>query len=177
VSDCDLRAVATRIRPFVGRRVPAEEVDDVVQEILTRVHDGADALDEDANFVAWLHRVARNTIIDHHRRRDRRDAKHAAFAAEWADDNAEHEDARTSLASFVRAFVGMLPSPYREALQLTELDGLTIREAADREGISLPGMKSRVQRGRRMLREMFEACCEIALDARGRIIDYAPHEG
>jgi RNA polymerase sigma-70 factor, ECF subfamily len=175
LSECDLRAVAAQIRPFVARRVPSDEVDDVVQEILARVHDNADALDEDANFVAWLHRIARNTIIDHHRHRERRDAKHTAFATEWTDDDTEGEDARASLARFVGAFVGMLPSPYREALQLTELDGCTIREAADREGISLPGMKSRVQRGRRMLREMFEACCEIALDARGRVIDYEPH--
>jgi RNA polymerase sigma-70 factor (ECF subfamily) len=68
----------------------------------------------------------------------------------------------------------MLPSPYREALHATEIDGLTMREAAEREGVSTPGMKSRVQRGRRLLRELFEACCEIALDPRGHVVDYTP---
>ena len=113
-------------------------------------------------------------IVDHHRRTGRRDAKHEAFATEWRDDAAEQEDAVASLAVFVRAFVDMLPSPYREALRLTEIDGLTMREAADREGVSISGMKSRVQRGRRLLRELFEACCEIALDARGRVVEYTP---
>lgn len=171
---CDLRRIALHIRPFVERRVPASDVDDVMQEILQRVHSGADALDEDGRFVAWLHRVARNVIIDHHRRGSRRDAKHAAFATEWRDDAEERQDALASLAVFVRAFVDMLPTPYREALRLTEIDGLTMREAAEREGVSISGMKSRVQRGRRLLRELFEACCEIALDARGRVVEYTP---
>jgi len=35
-------------------------------------------------------------------------------------------------------------------------------------------MKSRVQRGRAKLREAFDDCCHIALDARGRVIDYVP---
>jgi RNA polymerase sigma-70 factor (ECF subfamily) len=172
---CDLRTVAMQIRPFVERRVAAHDVDDVMQEILQRVHGGFDALDDDTRFVAWLHRIARNTIVDHHRRAGRRDAKHEAFAAEWRDEADEQENAAASLAVFVRAFVEMLPTPYREALRLTEIDGLTMREAAEREGISVSGMKSRVQRGRRLLRELFEACCEIALDARGRIVEYTPH--
>jgi RNA polymerase sigma-70 factor (ECF subfamily) len=172
----DLRRVATQIRPFVERRVAPGDVDDVMQEILHRVHDGVDALDDDTRFVAWLHRVARNVIVDHHRRGGRREAKHGAYVAEWRSDSDEQEDALTSLAVFVRAFVDMLPSPYREALRLTEIDGLTMREAAERETVSVSGMKSRVQRGRRLLRELFEACCEIALDARGRVVEYTPRQ-
>jgi RNA polymerase sigma-70 factor (ECF subfamily) len=171
---CDLRRTATQIRPFVERRVAPADVDDVMQEILQRVHSGVDALDDDTRFVAWLHRVARNVIVDHHRRTGRREARHDAFAAEWRDDADERDDAFASLAVFVRAFVRMLPSPYREALTLTEIDGLTMREAAEREQVSVSGMKSRVQRGRRLLRELFEACCEIALDSRGRVVDYTP---
>ncbi|MCE9580292.1 MAG: sigma-70 family RNA polymerase sigma factor [Deltaproteobacteria bacterium] len=143
---------------------------------LVRVHDGVDALQDDTRFVAWLHRVARNVIIDHHRRVARQDAKHEAFVAEWRDEDEERNDGETSLAVFVRAFIEALPSPYREALRLTELEGLTMREAAVREGLSIPGMKSRVQRGRRLLRELFEACCEIALDARGVVMDYTPRQ-
>ncbi len=173
---CDLRQVALQIRPFVERRVAPHDVDDVMQEILQRVHHGVDALDDETRFVAWLHRVARNVIIDHHRRAGRRDAKHEAFATEWRDEADEQSDALASLAVFVRAFIDMLPSPYREALHLTEIEGVTMREAADRESVSVSGMKSRVHRGRRLLRELFEACCEIALDARGRVVEYMPRQ-
>ena len=71
-------------------------------------------------------------------------------------------------------FVAQLRSPYREAVTLVELEGLTAREAAAMVGISVSGMKSRVQRGREQLRKLFEDCCEIALDVRGKVTDFAP---
>lgn len=45
--------------------------------------------------------------------------------------------------------------------------GLTQTEAAGRAGISLSGMKSRVQRGRAQLRGIVDACCRFDLDSRG----------
>lgn len=82
--------------------------------------------------------------------------------------------AEALLASYVAPFVAMLASPYREALTLTELEGLTQKQAAEMLGISVSGMKTRVQRGRRELRRVLEDCCSIALDARGRVISCEP---
>ena len=73
-------------------------------------------------------------------------------------------------------FVSRLPSPYREAITLTELEGLTQKEAAEMLDISLSGLKSRVQRGREKIRYMFEECCQISVDARGRVIECQPRE-
>ncbi len=71
-------------------------------------------------------------------------------------------------------FVAQLPSPYREAITLVELEGKTAKEAAEMVGISVSGMKSRVQRGRAQLRELFDRCCESAVDARGKPTDFTP---
>src|SRR5262249_31498464 len=95
----------------------------------------------------------------------------AEIIAEQTDDDRE---AARMLACCVSIFVARLPSPFREAITLVELEGLTAREAAEMVGVSVSGMKSRVQRGRAQLRQLFEACCEIALDARGKVIDYTP---
>jgi RNA polymerase sigma-70 factor (ECF subfamily) len=73
-------------------------------------------------------------------------------------------------------FVAHLPSPYREAVTLVELEGLTARDAAELAGISVSGMKSRVQRGRAQLRALFEQCCDIALDVRRQVTDVAPRQ-
>jgi RNA polymerase sigma factor (sigma-70 family) len=86
----------------------------------------------------------------------------------------EDREASRELASCMTLFVVGLPSPYREAITLTELEGLTQREAAEMIGISLAAMKSRVLRGRAKLRENLEACCAIAVDARGKVISYEP---
>jgi RNA polymerase sigma-70 factor (ECF subfamily) len=69
-----------------------------------------------------------------------------------------------------------LASPYREAVTLVELEGLTVRDAAETAGISVSGMKSRVQRERAQLREMLDDCCVIAVEVRGRVTDIVPRE-
>jgi RNA polymerase sigma-70 factor (ECF subfamily) len=65
-----------------------------------------------------------------------------------------------------------LSEDYRQAVTLVDLEGLAQQEAAAQLGLSLSGMKSRVQRGRRQLRDMLEACCVIALDRRRGVADY-----
>jgi RNA polymerase sigma-70 factor (ECF subfamily) len=71
-------------------------------------------------------------------------------------------------------FVAQLPSPYREAVTLVELQDLSMREAAETAGVTISAMKSRVQRGRAQLRALFDRCCEIAVDARGKVTGYEP---
>jgi len=65
-----------------------------------------------------------------------------------------------------------LSGEYRQAVILIDLEGLTQQEAAAQLGLSLSGMKSRVQRGRRQLKGMLEVCCTIELDQRRGVADY-----
>jgi RNA polymerase sigma-70 factor (ECF subfamily) len=169
--------VAERLRPFVARRVPPSELDDVVQDVLVRMHRGLASVREDDRFAAWMFQIARNAIADAGRRRARAPVtpggEPEALPAEMASDD-EDREAATALAGCVSLFVARLPSPYREAITLVELEGKTAKEAAELVGISVSGMKSRVQRGRAQLRELFESCCEIAIDARGKVTDFTP---
>jgi RNA polymerase sigma-70 factor, ECF subfamily len=62
-------------------------------------------------------------------------------------------------------------------VRLVDLTALTQQEAARSAGISLSGMKARVQRGRAALRALVQACCSITLDRRGGILDTSPCTG
>lgn len=176
--------VDVRLRPFVARRVSPPDVDDVMQDVYLRLQRGLGALRDEQRMGAWLHQVARSAIADHGRARARHPltaaAREGAAAHARALDGAavvdSHDDREVAraLASCVAVFVARLPSPYREAVTLVELEGLTAREAAAMTGVSLSGMKSRVQRGRAQLRALFEDCCAIALDARGKVTGFAP---
>jgi RNA polymerase sigma-70 factor (ECF subfamily) len=73
--------------------------------------------------------------------------------------------------------IGELPDPYREAVQLVEVDGMSQKDAADRLGLSVSGAKSRVQRGRERLRRMLAKCCHVELDRRGNAVDYKARSG
>jgi RNA polymerase sigma-70 factor (ECF subfamily) len=166
-------SVAGLLRPFIARRVAApEDADDVLQEVLIRVHRGLSGLRDEEQVAAWMYRIARNAVIDHLRSRPR---EMPAIELESAEPSAmEDDDAAHVMARALSFFIVELPSPYREAITLTELEGRTQREAAEMLGIKVSTMKSRVQRGRAKLRAMLEACCEIALDARGRVMTCAP---
>lgn len=164
--------VAARLRPFVAQRVPSNDVDDVVQDVLVRMHRGLADLRDNERFTAWMFQVARNAIADVGRKHKGAAVPDDALEDTPAPPSGDDRDAATALARCVSLFVAALPSPYREAVTLVELEGRTAKEAAEMVGVSVSGMKSRVQRGRAQLREMFEHCCEIAVDARGKPIDY-----
>jgi RNA polymerase sigma-70 factor (ECF subfamily) len=172
------RELEARLRPFVARRVSdSSAVDDVLQDVLLRMHRSLPNLREDDRFGPWLYRVARSAIADHHRAHLRQPLPVESLEEPTAEPEEAEADVARELAGYIAAFVAMLATPYREALTLTELEGLSQKEAASMCGISLSGMKSRVQRGREQLRALIERCCEIGLDARGRVISCVPKPG
>lgn len=167
--------VAARLRPFVAHRVPSNEIDDVLQDVLVRMHRGLPELHDHDRFTAWMFQIARNAIVDARRKHAHVAVDGAELESLPAEPSAEGDrEAATALAGCVSLFVAQLPSPYREAIALVELEGKTARQAAEMVGISVSGMKSRVQRGRAQLRELFDRCCEIAVDARGMPTEFTP---
>ncbi len=167
--------VAARLRPFVARRVSSSEIDDVMQDVFVRMQRGLPTLRDEERFTSWLFQIARSSVADHMRTRARHPLvpDDASVREQLAETDEDDREAARALAGCVSMFVAQLATPYREAVTLVELEGLTMREAADMVGISLSGMKSRVQRGREQLRALFDECCEIAIDARGKPTDFA----
>ena len=163
------RDIEARLRPYVARRVAsAAEVDDLVQEILVRVHKGLATLRDEESFGGWVYRIAARAIVDAAKSHARDPIARGADVVDAAGVGSdEAADLQLELGECVALFVARLPSPYREAITLTELQGLTQKDAAEMLGTSLSGMKSRVQRGREKIRAMFEECCEISVDCRG----------
>jgi RNA polymerase sigma-70 factor (ECF subfamily) len=170
----------TNIRGFVARRVrqPAD-VDDIVQQVFLRVHQALPTRDAD-KLHAWIYQTTRRVIVDHYRAPAQRrevsagmavDVVPAAQAADVTVD--EHEEsALQELAACLKPLIGKLALADREALRLIEFEGVTQVEAARRLGLSVSGMKSRVQRARFHLRSALDDCCHVALDRRGGVLGY-----
>ena len=166
---------------FVRRRVRSRETaEDIVQEVMLRVHRQAGGIDRAEAVGAWIHTIARNAITDHYRSASvRRElASGSAVGSEaTAEPGPDPPDVRGELAACVAPLLTRLPQTYREALTLTEIEGLTQAEAAHCLGLSVTGMKSRVQRGRRQLKQELIQCCAVERDARGGLTDYRPRHG
>ena len=171
--------VRAQLRGLIGRRVSdPEAVEDLVQDVLLRFSTAAASGEQFRSLSAWLDRVARNAVIDHYRTRRRLDPLEEA--AELPDpsawpypDDADDQAAR-DLAQCLRPLIEKLPPARRDALVLTDLDGLTQAAAAAALGLSVSGMKSRIQRARLQLRALLTACCPVNVDRRGAVVDYEP---
>jgi RNA polymerase sigma-70 factor, ECF subfamily len=162
-----------RMRGFVGRRIgDSDAADDVAQEVLLRLHRSLGELRLEDRLDAFAYRIARNAIIDHYR--SNASAKEIPAAADQltaqidagGDDRADPDDARgrQELARCLEPLVRRLPEPYREALTLTDLGQLSQTEAAQVAGLSVSGMKTRVQRARAQVHQLLSVCCEVAQD-------------
>ncbi len=175
-SGAALAQLQQQLRPFVARRVAPQDVDDVLQDMTLRVQRGLGSLRNPERFGSWAHQLARNAIADHHRGKARHPVSPdpPAEAAGPQTDAEPDSEVERALASYVAGFVASLESPYREAITLTELQGLTHAQAAAMVGVSLTAMKSRVARGRVHLRRLLEECCEIDLDVRGQVVEFTP---
>lgn len=173
-SDQAWLALQAKLRPFVAQRVREVDVDDVVQDVFIRIQRGLPALRDDQRFGPWVYQVARSAIANHGRAASRHPHAESMPEEPMAPEEVDDRAVEREVAFYAALFVTMLPSPYREALTLTELEGLSQKEAAEMLGISLSGMKSRVQRGRAKLRAALEDCCHIALDARHRVVSCEP---
>lgn len=173
------RRFGAEIRSFVRRRVSdPHRADDLVADILLRVHRNLGALDDQDRLAAWLFRIARNAIIDEYRRAaDSLEVLDASPGERLVDGVGGLTDAETvqrELANCLRPLLDDLSPEYRRALELTDLEGVTQAVAAQREGITVSGMKSRVQRARKQLAGLLSRCCAMTLDTRGMPVDYTP---
>ena len=166
---------APPLRAFLARRVPpGVDADDLLQDVFVRVVRHLGTLRGTDRPEAWLFQIARNALRDALRARQRRDGRTDSLELDLPaePDTAAVRAAEAGLAPCLTAMIGRLAEPYRTAIELTALQGLTQADAARHAGISISGMKSRVQRGRDQLRQMLVKCCEIDIDARGGVSDF-----
>ena len=158
-----------RLLLFILNRVSDEAAaEDILQDVFVKIHTGMRSLREEERLEAWVYQIARNAIIDHYRRPNRLIQLEESLPAPVAAE----PDAADEIASSLREMVANLPEPYREALLLTEFEGLNQQQLADRLGLSLPGAKSRVQRARQKIRDSLLTCCHFEFDRYGRVVEY-----
>lgn len=157
---------------FILKRVgDAPTAEDIVQEVMLKVLTNVNTLKEKDKLRPWLYQISRNAIIDYYRQKRDTAALPDTLATELRDE--QDNDTLQELANCcIRPFVQQLPEPYQEAVQLAELRGYSHKEVAHQQAISLSAAKSRVRRGRQLLKGLFLQCCQFEFDQRGAVTDF-----
>jgi RNA polymerase sigma-70 factor (ECF subfamily) len=168
--DSAVAGFSSRLRSFIRRRVRDDATaDDLTQETLLKVYRAREALRDGQRLEAWLYRIARTTVIDHYRRRKPSEELPEGLTEEPPDDL---RSLREAVITATARFLEELPEAYREPVRLAELEGLPLAKIALRSGLSLTAVKSRVRRGRGMLKRKLQDCCRFEFDRRGRVIGW-----
>lgn len=158
-----------RLCRFIWSKIPnQEDAEDILQNVFLRIHTNLATVRDRQKLESWVYQIARNSIIDYYRRRRE--------PAELEDypilDEYPEEDVPESLAPYIREVIDTLPDEYRLALVQTEIEGISQKEYAARNGLSISGAKSRVQRARQKVKDIMLTCCHFEFDVRGLVYEY-----
>jgi RNA polymerase sigma-70 factor, ECF subfamily len=163
-----------KLRGFVMNRVKdKDEANDILQQLYVKLYKHCEQLQEVRNLNAWLYQIARNSVYDYYREQGR---SMSIEDEEKLDAQFSLENTQQESESLVLPLINMLPAEYAEPLRLSEIEGISQKEIAERLGMSYSGAKSRVQRGREKLKELFLECCHLELDRKGALVSATAKE-
>lgn len=156
---------------FALARMNGNEDDarEVVQETFCKAFERLDSYRAEASLYGWMCQICRNTITDHGRRRQRQ-PQHVTLIEEDstiksiletiaapADAEPESEAGRRDLRRLIQATLDSLPGHYGDVLEWKYVDGLSVKEIAERLAVSPKAAESALTRARNAFREAVEA--------------------
>lgn len=176
-----IRDNAPRLRSFVRQRVSnSDDADDIVQDTFYQLLRTLSIMDNPIGQVtAWLYTVAHNLIINHGKKHREvilaktRSGEDDSFMNELSeimvadeDENPEMRMLRKMVWQELDKALAELPKEQREAIEMTEIQGLTVKEGARRMNVPANTFLSRkhyaVVHVRKRLKDLYEELVQHA---------------
>lgn len=162
---------ANNLRQFINKRVQNEyDGEDILQDVLFKIHCNLSKLENSEKLSPWIYQIARHAIVDYYR--SRKITLPISDLPENSADKRFLDNVNEEITPCLKPMLDHLPERYRQALISVYVEGLTQREVAEKLGLSVSGVKSRVQRGREKLKKMLLDCCYFEFDRIGNILEY-----
>lgn len=142
-----------------------EEAEDLSQEAIVRAYEAFDRFDGN-NFKAWMLRIVTNLYINKYRRKQRgpmfgslddEGAVEPVAPSEGEPDRAMFDGL---VAGEVEEALGKVPEDFRMAVILSDIEGMSYQEIADAIEVPIGTVRSRLARGRAMLRTSLQEYAE-----------------
>jgi RNA polymerase sigma-70 factor, ECF subfamily len=161
---------STSLKSFIFSKVKNNaDTDDILQNTFLKIHDNIHNLKDKSKIKPWIYQITRNLIVDYFRNNNY-NQKNNEFNGEIAISSSSNRYMDTAISDMIK-MMDEMPPEYCEALCLTEIEGMSQKEYAEKKGLSYSGAKSRVQRARMMLKDMLLKCCHYQFDKYGTVFD------
>lgn len=147
-----------------------EDAEDILQNVFIKISGGINKLADEEKLKSWVYTITRNSIIDYYRTTS---SKQIATLDDTLSETLKEDettDATKGLDQCLGSMINLLPEDYRDIIIDSEIKGIKQKDLAERYGMAYPSMRSRVQRGRERLKQLFYNCCNIEVDKRGNIL-------
>jgi len=156
---------------FINKRIKdKDESEDILQDVFVKVLSKIDTLKDSSKLQAWVYQMTRNAIADYFRKKNKQNG-----ANSYTEESEENEaNAMNEAAGWIGYYVDEMPEIYRESLVMYEMKGFSQKEIAEKLGLSYVNVRSRIQRGRQLLKKNLTDCCVFNVDTYGNIIEYNP---
>lgn len=147
-----------------------EDAEDILQNVFTKISANADSLSDKDKIQNWLFTITRNAVIDYYRVNSKK--KNVELSESIAEQllDEENTDPTKGLDSCVATMIALLPEEYRSIIEDAEIHGIRQKDLAEKYSMAYPSMRSRVQRGRERLKQLFYNCCLIKTDSHGNVL-------
>ena len=161
--DTVYREFRTKLQSYLARRLGnPDDVEDVLQDVFVRVTRNEQTLKSVKEPLAWLYTLTNSAMVDHLRKQ----RNHRDFVDGDIDNipDMSEDDTEDEFSACLLPLVDNLPEKYQNAVKFVDMNGGKQTELAIGAGLTVSAAKSRVQRGRHMLREAILGCCLVERD-------------
>jgi RNA polymerase sigma-70 factor, ECF subfamily len=148
-----------------------EDAEDILQNVFIKISGNIESLQDEKKLTGWIYSITRNAIIDYYRTNKAKRNNSLDDALTESLPEEDNADTTKGLDGCIGSMIAQLPDEYKTIILESELNGISQKELAEKYDMPYPTVRSRVQRGRERLKQLFNNCCQIEADKHGNILD------
>ena len=156
---------------FIRNKIRSkEDAEDILQNVFIKISANVNKLSDEEKLQSWIFTITRNAIIDYYRINASLKNVEVNSVVEDSILVEESNDPTKGLDLCMKSMIDLLPEEYRTIIIDSELKGIKQKDLAEKYNMAYPSMRSRVQRGRERLKQLFYNCCHIETDSHGNVL-------
>jgi RNA polymerase sigma-70 factor, ECF subfamily len=173
----------TKVLRYLTRIIGEFEAEDLTQEVFIKVYENLQSLKDQSKISSWIYKIAMNVSRDKLRKMKKENISHSKHSFEdnpeqnvieqIADKKQKSQDEKLIRQEMIQCyldFVKKLPKNYHEAYVLSDFEGLSDKDIADRLALPLETVKIHIHRARKKLYDNLRTHCHCFYGESGELL-------